>query len=80
MQVFVQTLTKELIEKMRKIPCELTLGNGGDVVAMVLLDDDGILHIPKYSLYGTVEEGVISCRVMYPEDQACIKKELWNEE
>ena len=24
---------------MRKIPCELTLGNGGDVVVMVELDD-----------------------------------------
>ena len=30
---------------MRRIPCELTLGNGGDVIAMVQLDDDGTLHI-----------------------------------
>ena len=29
---------------MRMIPCELTLGNGGDVVAMVRLDDDGVPH------------------------------------
>ncbi len=62
---------------MRKVPCELTLGNGGDVVVMVQLDDDGTLHIPKYSLYGTFQEGVISCRVMRPEDQECVKKEVW---
>ncbi len=62
---------------MRKVPCELTLGNGGDVVVMVPLDDDGTLHIPKYSLYGTFQEGVISCRVMRPEDQECVKKEVW---
>ncbi len=62
---------------MRKIPCELTLGNGGDVVVMVSLDDEGTLFIPKYSLYGTFMEGVISYRVMYPKDQACVKKEVW---
>ncbi len=62
---------------MKKIPCELTLGNGGDVVVMVMLDDEGTLHIPKYSLYGTFQEGVISCRVMKPEDQALVKKEIW---
>jgi hypothetical protein len=32
---------------MPKIPCELTLGNGGDVIVMVELDDDGTLHIPR---------------------------------
>ncbi len=62
---------------MKKIPCELTLGNGGDVVVMVPLNDEGTLFIPKYSLYGTFQEGVISCRVMHPEDQDRVKKEVW---
>ncbi len=62
---------------MKKIPCELTLGNGGDVVVMVTLDGEGSLLIPKYALYGTNEEGVISCRVMLPEDKELVKKEVW---
>ena len=32
---------------MRMIPCELTLGNGGDVVAMVRLDDEGTLQVQR---------------------------------
>ncbi len=64
---------------MRKIPCELTLGNGGDVIAMVVLDDDGTLHIPRHATYGSFQEGVLSCRVMRPEDQAEVQRELWTE-
>lgn len=64
---------------MRKIPCELTLGNGGDVVVMVELDQDGTLHIPRHATYGTFREGVLSCRVMRPDDQACVQRELWVE-
>jgi hypothetical protein len=64
---------------MRKIPCELTLGNGGDVIVMALLDDDGILHVPRRATYGTFEEGVLACRVMKPEDQACVRSEIWVE-
>ena len=62
---------------MRKIPCELTLGNGGDVIAMVELDDDGTLRIPRHALYGSFQEGVLGCRVMRPEDQECVQKEIW---
>lgn len=62
---------------MKKIPCELTLGNGGDVVVMVHLDEDGTLLMPKYALYGTSLEGVIACRVQRPEDQTHVKKETW---
>jgi hypothetical protein len=64
---------------MRKIPCELTLGNGGDVIVMVELDDDGTLRIPRFATYGTFQEGVLSCRVMRPEDQACVCSEVWVE-
>ncbi len=62
---------------MRKIPCELTLGNGGDVVAMVELDDDGTLKVPKKGLYGSFSEGVISFRVMNPEDLKDVVREVW---
>ncbi len=62
---------------MKKIMCELTLGNGGDVVVMVPLDEEGTLHMPKHSLYGTFQEGVISCKVMRPEDKELVKKEIW---
>lgn len=62
---------------MRKIPCELTLGNGGDVIAMVELDDDGTLRIPRQALYGSFQEGVLGCRVMQPEDQKCVQREIW---
>lgn len=62
---------------MRKIPCELTLGNGGDVIVMVELDDSGTLRIPRQAIYGTFQEGVLSCRVMQPEDQACVRSEVW---
>jgi hypothetical protein len=62
---------------MRKIPCELTLGNGGDVIVMVALDDDGVLHVPRRATYGTFEEGVLAFRVMKPEDQACVRSEIW---
>ena len=64
---------------MQKIPCELTLGNGGDVVAMVPLEDDGTLRIPAYSLYGTFKEGVIGCRVMSPEDKKLVVREVREE-
>ncbi len=62
---------------MRKIPCELTLGNGGDVIVMVGLDEDGVLHIPRQATYGSFQEGVLACRVMRPEDQACVVREVW---
>lgn len=62
---------------MRKIPCELTLGNGGDVVAMVPLEDDGTLRVPLHALYGTSEEGVIACRVMNPDDRQQVVREVW---
>lgn len=64
---------------MRKIPCELSLGNGGDVVVMVELADDGTLRIPRQATYGSFLEGVLRCRVMRPEDQACVRCELWVE-
>lgn len=64
---------------MRRIPCELTLGNGGDVIAMVQLDDDGTLHIPRYATYGSFQEGVLKCRVMVPEDQESVRQEVWGE-
>ena len=64
---------------MRKVPCELTLGNGGDVIAMVPLDDDGTLHIPRFATYGSFQEGVLHCRVMVPEDQDCVRQEVWVE-
>lgn len=62
---------------MRKIPCELTLGNGGDVIVMVGLDEDGTLRVPRQATYGTFLEGVLSCRVMRPEDQVCVVREAW---
>lgn len=62
---------------MRKIPCELTLGNGGDVIVMVGLDEDGALRIPRQATYGSFREGVLACRVMRPEDQACVVREVW---
>lgn len=62
---------------MRKIPCELTLGNGGDVIVMVDLDDDGTLRIPRQATYGSFQEGVLHCRVMRPEDQSCVLREVW---
>jgi hypothetical protein len=64
---------------MRKIPCELTLGNGGDVIVMVELDDQGVLRVPRRATYGTFEEGVLACRVMKPEDQACVREQIWVE-
>ena len=64
---------------MRRIPCELTLGNGGDVVAMVQLDDDGTLRIPRFATYGSFQEGVLKCRVMIAEDQDCVRQEVWVE-
>lgn len=62
---------------MRKIPCELTLGNGGDVIVMVELEDDGTLCIPRQATYGVFQEGVLSCRVMQAEDQDCVQREIW---
>lgn len=64
---------------MPKIPCELTLGNCGDVIVMVQLDDDGTLRIPRHATYGSFQEGVLHCRVMRPEDQARVRHELWIE-
>jgi hypothetical protein len=64
---------------MRKTPCELTLGNGGDIVAMVRLDDTGTLHIPRQAIYGTSQEGVLNCRVMIPEDRDLVTREVWVE-
>lgn len=64
---------------MRKIPCELTLGNGGDIIAMVRLDESGTLHIPRQALYGTFLEGVLNCRVMIPEDRNLVLQEIWVE-
>ena len=64
---------------MKKIPCELRLGNGGDVVFMLKLDDDGTLHVPKKAVYGSFEEGVLGCRVMDPDDAAKVKNEVWEE-
>ncbi len=65
---------------MKKIPCELTLGNGGDVIAMVPLDDDGTLRVPRESLYGSFKEGVISYRIMNPADKEMVVRETWQEE
>lgn len=62
---------------MKKIPCELRLGNGGDVVFLLKLDDDGTLHVPKRAVYGSFEEGVIGCRVMDPADEALVRSEVW---
>ena len=62
---------------MKKIPCELTLGNGGDVIAMVLLDESGTLHIPRQALYGSFLEGVIGCQVMVPADRDRVHREIW---
>ncbi len=64
---------------MRKIPCELTLGNGGDVIVMVALDEEGVLHVPRQARYGVFQEGVLSCRVMRPEDQALVQREVWGD-
>lgn len=64
---------------MRMIPCELTLGNGGDVVAMVRLDDDGTLQVPRQAVYGSFPEGVLACRVMRPEDEAQVRRQVWTE-
>ena len=64
---------------MRKIPCELTLGNGGDIIAMVPLADDGTLHIPRFATYGSFQEGVLKCRVMIAEDQNNVCQEVWEE-
>ena len=64
---------------MRKIPCELTLGNGGDIIAMVQLDDDGTLRIPRFATYGSFQEGVLKCRVMIPEDRDGVRQEVWEE-
>jgi len=64
---------------MQKIPCELTLGNGGDVIVMVELDDDGTLRIPRQATYGYFLEGVLACRVMRPEDQTRVLREIWVE-
>ena len=64
---------------MRRIPCELTLGNGGDVIAMVPLDDEGTLHISRCATYGSFQEGVLKCRVMIAEDQECVRQEIWVE-
>ncbi len=44
---------------------------------MVELDDDGTLRVPRHATYGTFEEGVLRYRVMRPEDQACVHKEIW---
>ncbi len=62
---------------MRKIPCELTLGNGGDIVVMLRLDETGTLHIPRQALYGTFLEGVLNCRVLIPEDRDLVLREIW---
>lgn len=62
---------------MRKIPCELTLGNGGDVMVMLEVDATGVLYIPRQATYGTFQEGVLACRVMRPEDQAVVTREVW---
>jgi hypothetical protein len=64
---------------MRKIPCELTLGNGGDVIVMVELDDDGTLRIPRHATYGSFQEGVLGCRVMKAEDRDCVCREIWQD-
>lgn len=62
---------------MRKIPCELTLGNGGDVIVMIQLDDNGTLHLPRFATYGSFQEGVLKYRVMIPEDLDCVRQEVW---
>lgn len=64
---------------MRKIPCELTLGNGGDIVVMVPLDDDGTLYIPRFATYGTFQEGVLGFRVMRDQDQQQVLREIWTD-
>lgn len=64
---------------MRKIPCELSLGNGGDVIVMVRLDDDGCLHIPRQAIYGSFPEGVLRCRPLSPEDATAVVREVWEE-
>lgn len=65
---------------MRKIPCELTLGNGGDIIAMVALTDEGILLVPRTALYGIFPEGVLSCRVLQPEHLQLVQRQTWLEE
>ena len=45
----------------------------------VELDDDGTLRIPRQATYGSFLEGVLRCRVMRPEDQACVRCEIWVE-
>ena len=64
---------------MRMIPCELTLGNGGDVVAMVRLDADGTVQFPRQAVYAPLPEGVLACRVMRPEDEAQVRRQVWTE-
>lgn len=64
---------------MRKIPCELSLGNGGDVVALVRLDNDGTLHVPCQATYGSFQEGVLACRVMRPEDEGQVRRQSWTD-
>ena len=64
---------------MRMIPCELTLGNGGDVVAMVRLDDDGTLQVPRQATYGSFPVGVLACRVLWPEGEAKVRRQVWTE-
>lgn len=61
---------------MRKIPCELTLGNGGDVIVMVKLDEQGTLHVPRFATYGSFREGVITHRVLREEDRAAVLREI----
>jgi len=46
---------------------------------MVELDDAGPLKVPRHATYGTFEEGVLSYRIMRPEDAACVQQEIWVE-
>lgn len=64
---------------MKKIPCELRLANGGDIVTMLHLDEQGILHIPLKATYGSFLEGVLSYRVMQEDDQRLVLGEAWQD-
>ena len=46
---------------------------------MVRLDDDGTLCVPREATSGSFPEGVLACRVMRPEDEAQVRRQVWTE-